>query len=110
MLERLALNIFVRFWQDPVQHVRNFGFLFIVFLTRALRSVDKDNVKAILRYAGAPAQDPVTSAISAPVALKNGGSANPLQEFQLAVRFKFDSANRGLHSLIDIDQPGCSWR
>ncbi|KAJ7866987.1 laccase 17, partial [Mycena olivaceomarginata] len=46
--------------------------------------LNKDNVKAILRYAGAPAQDPVTSAISAPVALKNGGSANPLQEFQLA--------------------------
>jgi hypothetical protein len=48
--------------------------------------VDKTNVKAILRYAGAPIQDPVTSATIAPVALKNGGSAGMLQEFQLAVR------------------------
>ncbi|KAJ7842725.1 hypothetical protein B0H14DRAFT_2586168 [Mycena olivaceomarginata] len=67
------------FWQDPVQHF---------FLTRALRSVDKDNVKAILRYAGAPAQDPVTSA-------GGGGSAKLLQEFQLA-------------TLINLGAPGGS--
>ncbi|KAJ6544362.1 laccase 16 [Mycena capillaripes] len=42
--------------------------------------VDKSNVKAILRYAGAPVADPAT--ILAPVPLKNGGGM--LQEFQLA--------------------------
>ncbi|KAF7352056.1 hypothetical protein MVEN_01168100 [Mycena venus] len=46
--------------------------------------LDKENVKGILRYAGAPIADPVTSALVSPVALKNGGSANMLQEFQLA--------------------------
>ncbi|KAJ7815657.1 hypothetical protein B0H14DRAFT_3476029 [Mycena olivaceomarginata] len=72
-------NYWDAFWQDPVQHF---------FLTRALRSVDKDNVKAILRYAGAPAQDPVTSA-------GGGGSAKLLQEFQLA-------------TLINLGAPGGS--
>ncbi|KAJ6579664.1 laccase [Mycena vulgaris] len=50
-------------------------------------TVDKDNVKAILRYAGAPIQDPVTSAvvIGDPVPAKGGpGGAAPLQEFELA--------------------------
>ncbi|KAJ6596228.1 laccase 17 [Mycena vulgaris] len=47
------------------------------------KTLDKDNVKAILRYAGAPIQDPVTSAVVlAPVPLKGGGSI--AQEYQLA--------------------------
>ncbi|KAF7352053.1 Multicopper oxidase [Mycena venus] len=46
--------------------------------------LDKENVKGILRYAGAPIADPVTSALVSPVALDNGGSAGMLQEFQLA--------------------------
>ncbi|KAK7053710.1 Cupredoxin [Favolaschia claudopus] len=46
--------------------------------------LDKENVKGILRYAGAPAKDPSTSATISPVALDGGGSASMLQEFQLA--------------------------
>ncbi|KAJ7663168.1 laccase [Mycena polygramma] len=54
--------------------------------------LDANNVKAILRYQGAPDADPTTNALVAPVALKGGpggggggnGQAGPLQEFQLA--------------------------
>ncbi|KAJ7018209.1 laccase [Mycena alexandri] len=53
-------------------------------LTFMSNTVDKQNVKGILRYAGAPIADPVTSALVSPVALKNGGSAGMLQEYQLA--------------------------
>ncbi|KAJ7342643.1 laccase 17 [Mycena albidolilacea] len=66
------------------QPVKNYWMRAPMILAGSSATLDKDNVKAILRYAGAPAQDPVTSAISAPVALKNGGSASPLQEYQLA--------------------------
>ncbi|KAJ7124453.1 laccase [Mycena epipterygia] len=46
-------------------------------------TLDINNVKAILRYAGAPIQDPITSTVIIdPIAAKNGGSM--LQEFQLA--------------------------
>ena len=49
-----------------------------------LHAVDKNNVKAILRSAGAPVQDPVTSALLlGPIPLKGQGSQ--LQEYQLAV-------------------------
>ncbi|KAJ6536410.1 laccase [Mycena vulgaris] len=44
-------------------------------------TLDKENVKAILRYAGAPIQDPTTSALVATPLAKGPG---PLQEFQLA--------------------------
>ncbi|KAJ7713601.1 laccase 17 [Mycena metata] len=47
-----------------------------MLLTFMSNTVDKQNVKGILRYAGAPIADPVTSA--------SAGSAGMLQEFQLA--------------------------
>ncbi|KAJ7117080.1 laccase [Mycena epipterygia] len=47
------------------------------------KTLDKTNVKAILRYAGAPIQDPLTSAlVLSPAPLKGSGSV--LQEYQLA--------------------------
>ncbi|KAJ7140596.1 laccase 17, partial [Mycena crocata] len=56
------------------------------------KTLDKDNVKAILRYAGAPVRDPVTTlALMGPVALKSG----LLEEYQLA-------------TLIDPGAPGGS--
>jgi hypothetical protein len=48
--------------------------------------VDKENVKAILRYAGAPKNDPVTSAL---VVVPADSGPGPLQEFELQVRRVF---------------------
>ncbi|KAF7352035.1 hypothetical protein MVEN_01165900 [Mycena venus] len=81
--------------------------------------LDKQNVKGILRYAGAPIADPVTSAHGGPVALKNGGSAGMLQEFQLAtlinpgapggsapadhvIDLNFDAAGKGIWEINGI--------
>ncbi|KAJ6528910.1 Cupredoxin [Mycena capillaripes] len=61
--------------------------------------LDAKNVKAILRYAGAPIADPTTSELIAPVPLKGGqgggggNQAKPFQEFELA-------------TLIDPGAPG----
>ncbi|KAJ6550122.1 laccase 16 [Mycena capillaripes] len=66
--------------------------------------LDPNNVKAILRYQGAPIADPTTKALLTPIALKGGpgngnmgggGMAGPLQEFQLA-------------TLVDPGAPGGS--
>ncbi|KAJ6474163.1 laccase 17 [Mycena sanguinolenta] len=74
-------------------------------------AVDKQNVKGILRYAGAPNSDPVTSAVSS--------SAGQLQEYQLAtltnpgapggsapadhvIDLDFDSAGKGIWEINGI--------
>ncbi|KAJ6564493.1 laccase 16 [Mycena capillaripes] len=58
----------------------NFSFICPPYHYLISNTVDKSNVKAILRYAGAPVADPTS--VVGPVALKGGGDM--LQEFQLA--------------------------
>ncbi|KAJ7499908.1 laccase [Mycena latifolia] len=64
------------------QPVNNYWIRAPMIVQGSSDTLDKENVKAILRYAGAPIQDPVTSTvIVGPIPLKGPG---PLQEFELA--------------------------
>jgi len=82
---------------DANQPVNNYWFRAPIDVQGNNPELDPDNVKAILRYVGAPIADPVTTALVPPVPAKGGGggggNVGPLQEFQLA-------------TLIDPGSPG----
>ncbi|KAJ7165684.1 laccase 17 [Mycena crocata] len=64
------------------QAVKNYWIRAPMTVKGSSKTLDKDNVKAILRYAGAPVADPDTSSnVILPLPEKGGGSV--LQEFQL---------------------------